>query len=150
MSKLSKKDRMKLEALERLELLGASSLSRAKILNDWQLTKCIVDFTNETVSDGGELTREEEELIKEFENRYGCTVYYVIQDEGMWPDGCMFPRYSFLYVSKYENEWEMDKEDAIKRCRMVPAYVVNMEEPDCSEITEIGYKAVKGSIINIT
>lgn len=150
MSELTLKDRMKVEALERLELLGASSICRMKILDDWKLTKCVVDFENETVNDQKEITEEELALIRKFEERYEGAVYYVIQDEGMWPDGCKFPRYTFLYVTKYENDWKMDKEECIKRCKTIPAYVINMEEPDCSEITEISYELVEGTIINLS
>lgn len=42
----------------------------------------------------------------------------------------------------------MDREDAIKRCGTCPAYIVNMEEPDCSEITEFVYQNIEGMIIN--
>lgn len=150
MSELSLKDKMKLEALERLELLNASPLSRAKILNDWNLTKNVVDSVQMTVNEYGVITDEEEAMIRNFEKEYDVAVYYVIQDEGIWPDGCTFPRYTFLYIGQNEEEWDMDKEECIIRCKTLPAYVVNMEEPDCSEITEIGYQVVGGTIINVT
>lgn len=150
MQDLTWNEKMKLEALERLTLLNTSPLSRAKILNDWQLTKCVVDFENETVNDEEPITEEEFSLIKKFEERYEGKVYYLIQDEGMWPDGCMFPRYTFLYVSKYESDWEMDKVECIQRCKTIPAYVMNLEEPECSEMTEISYKLVEGTIINMS
>lgn len=143
------REKMKIEALERLEMLQVSALVRAKILNDWQITKCVVDFENESIMDT-ELTKEEVQLVEDFEREYDVAVYYVIEDQGIWPDGYTFSRYSFLYVSGNENEWEMEKEECIKRCKTIPAYVINCDEPDCSEITEIGYRAVKGSIINIT
>jgi len=141
-------DKMQQEALERLELLNASYLSRVKILNDWQLTKCVVDWDNHTSNDDAELTDEELKMIRDFEEKYEYAVYYVIQDEGVWPDGCTFPRYSLLYVSTYEGDWEFDKDECIKRCGTVPAYVINMEEPDCSEITEIQYGTEEGKISN--
>lgn len=150
MSELSLKDKMKLEALERLELLNASPLSRAKILNDWNLTKNVVDSVQMTVNEYGVITDEEEAMIRNFEKEYDVAVYYVIQDEGIWPDGCTFPRYTLLYIGQNEEEWDMDKEECIIRCKTLPAYVVNMDVPDCSEITEIGYQVVGGTIINVT
>lgn len=113
MKELSLKEKMQLEAMERLGLLKAKALARAKILNDWKITKCVVDYENETVNDELELTEDESRLIRSFEEKYKCAVYYVIQDQGMWPDGCLFPRYTFLYVSQYEEDWQMDKEECI-------------------------------------
>lgn len=51
-------------------------------------------------------------------------------------------------IEANEEEYEMDREDAIKRCGTCPAYIVNMEEPDCSEITEFVYQNIEGMIIN--
>ncbi len=55
-------------------------------------------------------------------------------------------------VSK--EEWKLDTmwfeavDDAIKGCRTCPAYVVNMEDPTCSEITAFLFGNVEGLIIN--
>lgn len=149
MSELTLRDKMKLEALARMELLNTSSLSRAKFLND-VLTKNEVDFDEMIVNENNPLTEEEEKMVRDFENNQNALVFYVIKDVGRWPDGCPFPRYTLLYVSHYEEEWEMDKEDAIKLCKTHPAYVINMEEPSCSEITEFGFLEAAGTIINAT
>ena len=141
-------EKMKLEALERLELLKASPLSRAKLLNDWTLTKAVVNWEEYSIDDSEALTDEEREMVNTFEEKYEGAVYYVIQDEGFWPDGCSFPRYTFLYVSQYEDEWEFDKEDCIESCGTAPAYVINMEEPECSEITEILCGKFEGKLYN--
>ena len=42
----------------------------------------------------------------------------------------------------------MEHEECIGRCGTCPAYVVNMEDPDCSEITEFVYQNVEGMIVN--
>lgn len=149
MEELLLKEKMKQEALKRLELLNASATSRERLLNNWQITKCLVDFNNKTLKDK-ELTDEERQYITDFENRYQGIVYYVIQDEGMWPDGSIFERYTLLYVSKYENEWQMEKEGCIKKYKTVPAYVINKEEFKYSELAEIGYAEVAGYIMNVT
>lgn len=150
MNELSIKEKMKLEALTRLEMLNAAPLVRAKILNDWKLTKCVVNWGDYFYDDTQSITDDEMRLIREFEEEYECAVYYVILDEGIWPDGCKFPRYTFLYVSQNEEEWEFDKEECIKRCQTVPAYVINMEVPEYSEITEIQYCEAAGKISNLT
>lgn len=64
------------------------------------------------------------------------------------PDGCTFKRYTMLYVDKYEESYEETKEDAIKRCGTCPAYVMNVDVPECSEITEFAYLNVGGFIVN--
>lgn len=56
----------------------------------------------------------------------------------------------FLYVDKYEEEYGMIKEDCIRNCKTVPAYVINMEDSGCNEHTEIGFQNVDGMIINVT
>ena len=72
----------------------------------------------------------------------------MIQDEGLWPDGCTFPRYTFLHVDEYVNDYQMVKDECIGRCGTVPAYVINLEEPECSELAEIKFMNVNGLIIN--
>lgn len=143
-----KLDAMWFEAVDRLELMNAHYQDRWMILMNRSLDKTIVvDHKAKSVR-RVDITEEELQMIKEFEKEYGYIVYYLIKDEGLWPDGCTFTRYTMPYVSTYEEEYEMDKEDAIKSCGTCPAYVVNMECPDCSEITEFRYQNVDGMIIN--
>ena len=141
--------KMHKEAIERLELMGAGAEVIAKFSDGKQLTKSDVDVEHFKVYDRP-LTDEEIKMVCDFEQEYNTLVYYVIKDKGFWPDGCLFDRYSLLYVSRCEDEWEMDKEDAIKLCNAVPAYVVNVEEPDCSEITEFAYQCVSGYLVNVS
>lgn len=149
MKELTFKEKMQLEALERLSLLNVSALARAKFLNGCQVTKSIVDFENETIT-ASEPTDTELEIIRKFEEEYGGLVYYMIEDTAMYPDGYEFSRYTFLYVTKYESDWEMDKEDCIGRCKTVPAYVYNCDDPNYSEITECSYKNVKGLLLSLS
>ena len=76
-------------------------------------------------------------------------VYYVIKDEGLWPDGCSFPRYTVLYVNKHKEEYEGIKE-YIQKYKILPAYVINQEASECSEMTEIGFRNVSGILMNVT
>lgn len=136
------------EAKERMELLQVSIEDIDKFLVDNEITKIVVDHKNmrvckQSLNDG------EKEVIKQLEREREYLVYYIIEDEGIWPDGCRFPRYTVLYVDQYKDEYE-DKKTCIQRYKIIPAYVINQEEPDCSEITEIGFQNVSGLIINIT
>lgn len=150
MGELSVKEKMKQEAVDRLGLLKARSRAAEKINQGLGVEKCVWDFENETADGDEAITKGELELIREFEENYGAIAYYLIKDQGMWPDGATFPRYTILYVSPYTDEWEMEREDGILRCKTIPAYVINMEDRGCSEITEIAYKNVDGMIVNMS
>ena len=143
-----KKDFMVIEAVERLNLMGTHYMETSKILFERQAELKIVVNHEEKSIRRKKITDEEREMIDKIEEEYDFFVYYLIEDEGVWPDGCTFKRYTLPYVSSNEEEYEMDREDAIKRCGTCPAYIVNMEDPDCSEITEFAYQNVEGMIIN--
>lgn len=136
------------EAVERLKLMGAHYLEILDILTKSAVKKKIVVNHEEKSVRRVDITEDENKLIKEFEKEYGYFVYYLIEDEGIWPDGCTFKRYTMPYIGTNEEEYEMDKEEAIMRCGTCPAYVVNVEDPDCSEITEFVFSNIGGMIIN--
>jgi len=145
-----KKDAMWFEAASRLELMKAHYQDRWMILMNRGLdSKVVVNHQEKSVR-RVEITDEELQMIKKIEAEYDFIIYYLIEDEGIWPDGCTFKRYTMPYVDKNEEGYEMDREDAIGRCGTCPAYVVNMEDPDCSEITEFVYQNVGGMIINVS
>lgn len=139
---------MQQEAKERMELLRVSSDDINRFFVYKEITKIVVDHENMRVCKQT-LTDEEKEVIRQLEREKEYLVYYMIQDEGIWPDGCSFPRYTILYVDKYMEEY-MHVKEYIQTCEIVPAYVINQEEPECSEITEIGFRNVSGLIINVT
>jgi len=136
------------EAKERLELMEVDPVDVRNICDKESLEfKVVVDRRERTVRKVA-ITDEEIQMIKKMENDFNFVFYYLIEDEGIWPDGCTFKRYTLPYVGKYEEEYEMDKEDSIKACGTCPAYVVNIEDPDCSEVTEFGFRNIEGVIIN--
>lgn len=145
-----KNDSMWAEALERLELMEADLNEKSLIQNQRVLGKKIVVNHKEKSVRRADITDEELEMIKKVESSYDFIVYYLIEDEGLWPDGCTFKRYTMPYVSANKEEYEMYKEFSIKQCGTCPAYVANMEEPDCSEITEFKFYNVGGMIINVS
>lgn len=142
-----KRNNMFHEADERLEFMKVADRDRQVFLSKRELIKVFVDHEAHSVR-RDEITEEEIQLIRKLEAEKDIIVYYMIQDEGLWPDGCTFPRYTFLHVDKYVEDYQMVKEECIGRCGTVPAYVINLEEPDYSELAEICFMNVGGLIIN--
>jgi len=143
-----KKDAMWYEAVDRLGIMKAHYQDRWMLLMNRGLdVKVVVNHQEKSVR-RVEITEEELQMIKKIEAEHDFIVYYLIEDEGMWPDGCTFKRYTMPYVDKNEEGYELDREESIKGCKTCPAYVVNMEDLDCSELTEFAYLTVGGLIIN--
>lgn len=80
--------------------------------------------------------------IREFEAEYEGIVYAVTH-EFFWFGEC----YSFLIVSKYEEEWEMTLEEA--KDGYAFAYVWNKSDEMCSEFGTIGVKSFGGGIARV-
>lgn len=89
------------------------------------------------------------EMVRKIEEEKQILVYYIICDEGLWPDGATFPRYSMLHVDQYESDYPLVKEEYIGRCETVPAYVYNGEE-DFIELAEVAYHNVSGLLVQLS
>lgn len=74
---------------------------------------------------------EQAEIIQDFEKNNNALVYLVVRAYTTF--GIMD---SFLFVSDYEDEWQLDNEDIEDGCVM--SYTYNYTDPDCSEIGSIG------------
>ena len=92
-----------------------------------------------------EFSRDEElnAKIKEFEEEYNALVYHVIHTYTNFGE-----MYSFLYVSDYEEEWEMDNEDIQDNYAM--SYVWNKDCPDFSEFGSIGIRQKFGGLVRVS
>lgn len=92
-----------------------------------------------------EFSRDEElnAKIKEFEEEYNALVYHVIHTYTSFGE-----MYSFLYVSDYEEEWEMDNEDIQDNYAM--SYVWNKDYPDFSEFGSIGIRQKFGGLVRVS
>jgi predicted 3-demethylubiquinone-9 3-methyltransferase (glyoxalase superfamily) len=77
--------------------------------------------------------------IKEFEEETGSIVYAVTHERFEFGE-C----YSFLIVSKYDEEWEMTLEEV--KDEYAFAYVWNKTDEWCSEYGTIGVKSFGGGI----
>lgn len=88
-----------------------------------------------------------ERLVKEFEKNYDALVYHAQLTRFSY-GLCL----SMLFVSKYQEEWEMER-DAITNpydgVIDIYAYVANLNEPDFSEIGRIGIVRKNGGISRV-
>lgn len=86
------------------------------------------------------LTEEEKQLVKEWEEKTGNLVYHVIENQFEFGH-C----YSFLYISEYEEEWEMDRE--LMKDNISYAYVMNTDDDMGSEFGTIGILPKIGGVM---
>ncbi len=86
------------------------------------------------------LNEAEEKMVRDWEKKTGNIVYHVIKNNMVF--GLC---YSFLYVSKESEEWELDNEDLTDACPY--AYVKNVDDDYCSEYGRIGITPRFGGII---
>ena len=88
-----------------------------------------------------------ERLVKEFEENYDALVYHTQLTRFSY-GLCL----SMLFVSKYQEEWEMER-DAITNpydgVIDTYAYLANLNEPDFSEIGRIGIVRKNGGISRV-
>lgn len=126
---------MKEEAVKRMEKLSI-------------LPEVITDFREGIVyeSDQGfliQLNDEQKEMVKAFEEKNGALVYLVCHEYTNIGE-----LYDFLYISKYQEEWDADMTDL--EANMPFAYVVNKSMPDCSKFGSIGILPIGGTIVRVS
>lgn len=88
-----------------------------------------------------------ERLVKEFEENYDALVYHAQLTRFSY-GLCL----SMLFVSKYQEEWEMEREaitNPYDGAIDTYAYVANLNEPDFSEIGRIGIIRKNGGISRV-
>ena len=132
----------KVEAINRMKELGlfAPCVKAFKSRDEVQLsepTGGLYEF-----SSNKELTTK----VQEFERENNALVYHVIHTPAMI-DGEAMDMYSFLYVSDYQEEWEVDNAD-IKE-GYVLAYVWNKTIDYFSEFGSIAVKGMFGGLVRI-
>lgn len=86
---------------------------------------------------------EVEAKMKELEKEYGCTVYAITHEFTQFGE-C----YSFLLVSKYEEEWDRCVVSE-KNNHYAFAYVWNKDDDWCSEFGTVVVKSFGGGIKRI-
>ena len=80
--------------------------------------------------------------VREFEAEHNALVYHVIRTVTEFGE-----LYSFLFVSDYEEEWEMDNADIAEGYAL--AYVWNATDEWCSEFGSIGVRGKFGGIVRV-
>ena len=83
------------------------------------------------------LPDEQEAKVAEFQQEYGGVVYHVIKNNTEFGE-----MYTYLYVTKNMEEWEMDREDL--KCGYPVCYV---DSGWCSEFGTVVVRPVCGGVI---
>ena len=132
----------KVEAINRMKELGlfAPCIKAFKDRDEVQLsepTGGLYEFSSDK-----ELTSK----VQEFEKKNNALVYHVIHTP-MRLDGEAMDMYNFLYVSDYQEEYEVDNADI--REGYVFAYVWNKTIDYFSEFGSIAVKGMFGGLVRI-
>lgn len=135
------------------EIKKVEAINRMKELR--LFAPCIKAFKNRDEVQLSELTgglyefssnKELTAKVHEFERKNNALVYHVIHTP-MRLDGEVMDMYNFLYVSDYQEEWEVDNAD-IKEGHVF-AYVWNKTIDYFSEFGSIAVKGMFGGLVRI-
>ena len=132
-----------------METKKAEAIKRMKVLDLYKPYITLFEkdnqiFMSEMTGGVYEFNNDEELVakVKEFEEDHDALVYHVTHTMTEFGE-----LYSFLYVSKYEEEWEMDNADIADGYAM--AYVWNKTDEWCSEFGSIGVQGKFGGIVRV-
>lgn len=121
------------------------AIARMKKLDIY--VQAITEFEKENLVNKSEhggilywLDENEQEMVKEFEEKYGALVYHIIHNYTSFGE-----LYAFLYVSKNKDEWDYDNDDLNHNICL--AYVKNLDEDAYSEFGSIGIKSQFGGLV---
>lgn len=110
-------------------------------------TNVITEFEKENILNLSEnggflywLTDEQKSFVKEFEENHNALVYHVIHDYTEFGE-----LLTFLYISDYEEDWNIDREDLTGGYAC--AYVKNLDDEMCSEFGGIYFKTQFGGLV---
>lgn len=126
--------KQKEEALRRMKALDLHENAIKEFKEEGKLNK------SESIGFLYYLNDEEEEMIREWEKETGNLAYHARLDYTKF--GTLM---SIFYISKYEEEWEMDMDDLENNMALV--YVMNLEDDMMSEFGSIVFKKNIGGLI---
>lgn len=129
---------MVIEAIERMKLLKMSK-SCIKALKNGEVWMSENYGALYEIDDDFEDVLDE---IKSVEEKYGCLVYHVIRNVTEFGD-----LFSFMYVTKYNEYWEEDKDELLTGYAF--AYVYNRNIPEFSEFGGIQIKSCIGGLVRL-
>lgn len=127
------RERQEDEAVLRMDLMG--------IYED-----VIIMFQNDgtvMLSENGKYYPLDDQLkedIRQFEQEHEATVFMVVRMNTMYGQ-----LDSLLFVGKYDEEWEMSREDLEDGYAL--SYTINRDYPDCSEMGSISFRATPEGVI---
>lgn len=125
------------EAIKRMEVLDIFS----ETIRQFE-SECLISYSEPPMGTNFWLNDEQMQAVRKFEEEYNAVVYFGVRAYTEF--GTLD---AFLYVSDYEDEWEMDNEEL--KDGYVYAYVYNH---DCPEFSEIGLVRVQprfGGLVRI-
>lgn len=128
----------KKEAIKRMEVLDIYSETIRQFEEEG-----LVSYSEPPLGTNYWLTEEQRKIVRDFEEEHNALVYFGIRSYTEF--GTLD---SFLFVSKYENEWKLDNND-IKH-GYAYAYVYNYDVPEYSEIGMIGVQPRLGGLVRIS
>lgn len=131
---MATREEMITEAIERMKVLHL----HPNVIHDF---KC--GTVNVSVDNTGILmwaNKEEQEMIRNCEETFGCVVYHAITCDTNF--GRLF---NMLFVSKYSETWETDREDLAYNIAI--ADVRNLSDEVLSDVGCIAIKNVVGGLI---
>ena len=137
------------EATKRLKILAEMPDFEKSVLSDWERDQTL--FYSERASFEPNckpfgilywITNEEKfvKLVDDLQREKGGLVYHATLERTEFGT-CL----DFFYISKYKEEWQMDRED-LRHGRTL-AYVNNLDDPFCSEFGMIGFCCSGGGLI---
>lgn len=125
------------EAIKRMEMLDIYSETIRQFEKEG-----LVSYSEPPLGTNYWLTEEQRKIVRGFEEEHNALVYFGIRSYTEF--GTLD---SFLFVSKYEDEWVLDNND-IKN-GYAYAYVYNYDVPEYSEIGLIGVQPRFGGLVRI-
>lgn len=127
----------KAEAIKRMKALGIFP----ETINQFK-REDLVSYSEPQMGANYWLDDEQKAIVKAFEEEYNALVYFATRSYTEF--GKLD---SFLYVSDYEEEWEMENDDITDGYAY--AYVHNYDVPEYSEIGGIAIKERFGGLVRV-
>lgn len=128
------KEQQKAEAIKRMKMLNLMP----EVINDFKTKGKL--YKSECGGILYWLDKDEQAIVKEFEDEYGGLVFHIIKDYTEF--GKLL---TLFYVCMYPEEWEYDKEDI--KGNTAFCYVKNLDVDYNSEFGSIGFKSCIGGLV---
>ena len=129
------REKKKEEAIQRMKELGIINGAIKQFKDD-----DIVMVSEPPIGGLYWLDDEQKKIVDDFEKENDALVFMVVK--AFTNFGNML---SLLFISDYEEEWEMDRDDI--KDNIVMSYTINETAPELSEFGSIGVKRVGGGLI---